>query len=468
MTREVPRLAAFISDSLVREAVALLQALIRTDTANPGKPEEPAARLVADFLGRHGIQAQLLAPTPARTSVVARVTGTDPNAPALLLLSHLDTVPAADPAAWTHPPFSGDEADGFVWGRGALDDKGRTAINAAALTALRANPPPGDILFAAVADEEEAGRLGAGWLRKHHPEVLQAPYALGEGGGYRTTVGRREFYTYAVAEKGAFRLRLRFKGAAAGHAAVPGGARDVATVTAQAATMLTSLRWPWTPTEAAVQTLRNAAEGQPATRGLALRALASRPLGPVLLRRGLGLAPEQREALWAMFHTTIALTMISAGHGAGVLPDEAEALFAVRYPPAEDRDAVVRRIERALSQLPLRPEIRVELEVPPRTAPTESALATAMRETMARLDPGVGLLPTLLPASTDLRELEEGTVAYGFTPMRRFTSNEAPRLVHGIDERIAVEDVAFGIEATVGIARRVGVRTGGATAHGPE
>ena len=444
-----------VIEDLAWEAVSLLQALIRIDTTNPGRPEAPAAQLVADFLTRHGVETQTLGPEPGRTSAAARVPGTVPDAPALLLLSHLDTVPVTRPEDWRHGPVSGDIADGYVWGRGALDDKGRTAINAATMAALAQERPPGDVLFVAAADEEEAGEMGVRWLMREHPHLLAASYALGEGGGFRGTLGAKEFYTYALAEKGAMRVHLRFRGGSTGHASVPGRVA-IAEVAAQATLRLATLPWPWTPTDATAEMLKELRQGQPFLRRLALRALASRPLGPVLLRQGIGLSVEQRDALHAMFHTTVAVTTLSAGQGAGVLPDEAEVQLAVRYLRARDRDETIRRIRASVTDLQIQPEVTIDKEARPRSSPVNSPLAATIRQVMARLDPGVSLTPTLLPASSDLRELEKGVVAYGFTPMRGLTADQVTRLVHGRDERMAVADVAFGIAATTEIARQLG------------
>ncbi|MDA1095966.1 MAG: M20/M25/M40 family metallo-hydrolase, partial [Chloroflexi bacterium] len=160
-----------VASGLISESIELLQTLIRINTSNPGHPEQPAAAFVTSFLAAGNVKARILANESGRASVVAKIDGTDAaNYPSLLLLSHLDTVPVTHADLWSHGPFSGDIADGFVWGRGALDDKGRTAINAATIAALAVHPPPEDVLFAALADEEEGGTLGAAWLRNDHPE----------------------------------------------------------------------------------------------------------------------------------------------------------------------------------------------------------------------------------------------------------------------------------------------------------
>lgn len=440
-----------IPDALLQETITLLRELVKVDTTNPGKPEEPAAGLVSDYLTRHGISSQMLASEPGRTSVIARVRGTSRTSPALLLLSHLDTVPVPDAEVWDYGPFSGELADGFIWGRGALDDKGRTAINAAVLTLLQQSPPSGDVLFVAAADEEEGGNKGVRWLRNHHPESLAAPYALGEGGGYKGASGRRSFYTYSIAEKGAFRVRIRFRGEA-GHAAVPSRVSP-AVFAAHAALRVTRIKWPWTPTEPAVRFLHELAHGQPTSRALALRELSSRTFGPFL--RGRGLPPEQRDAIHAMFHNTVAITLLRAGQGSGALPGQAELVLSVRYLAGTGREEVLNQIRHSLAGLASQPEVTIEGEAAPRSSPPDSPLATAIKETMTRLDPGVDVLPVLLPASTDLRELE--AVTYGFTPLRKIPAHEIPKLAHGRNERLALDDIALGIEATAEIARRLGV-----------
>ncbi len=449
-------MARRILDGLIDETIVLLRDLLRIDTTNPGSAEAPAAFAVQEFLTSHGVQSAVFEPEKGRISITARVAGTNALAPSLLLLSHLDVVPAGDPQGWNHGSFSGDMSDGFIHGRGAIDDKGRTAINAASIVSLFQDPAPGDVLFVAAADEEEGGALGVRWLVDHHPETVGADFAVGEGGGYRTSMGDRDLYTYAIAEKGAFRLRLTFgSGAAGGHASIP-GAENPAEVSARVAADLVTMRWPWTRSDATSAMLRTLSAHGPALRRAGQRALGLRFLGPALLSRGVGMSETQRRALHAMFHTTVALTSLQSGHAEGGIPQEAEALFSVRYPPSASRDQVLAAIRNRLRQARVEPEISVEREVRPRATPPTSPLATAFTETMAELDPAADLIPVLLPASTDLRDLDPRTVAYGFTPMRGITADEVASTAHGSNERIAVGDIGFGIEATVRTAHNLG------------
>ncbi|MBI4328931.1 MAG: M20/M25/M40 family metallo-hydrolase [Chloroflexi bacterium] len=438
--------------NLLDSAVSLLRDLLRVETTNPGRPEAPAARLLAAYLESHGIAAELVEPAPGRTSLIAHLPGAgDP--PALLLLSHIDTVPVPDTSSWAHGPFTAEMADGYLWGRGALDAKGQAAAHAATLVLLREKPLRRGVVLVAAADEERGGEMGVRWLRQHKPDTLRASYALGEGGGFKGSLGNRPYYTCAVAEKGSLDVRIHARGPS-GHASVP-PATMAPSLLVEAVRRITRLPWPWTPGEASTAFLRGLGRGQPLPRSLALRALASRPLGPFLLQRGFGLSGEQARALRTLFYTTATLTAIhaDAGEAANVVPTEAEATINVRYLPGDSPDTVLTRIRQALRSLGNGVTAEAGTHSPARSAPLDTPLFQAIQETMGLSDPGVPTLPFLLPASTDLRELD--VPGYGFFPLPHLPPEEAARLVHGHDERIRLDDLAFAIEATVEVARRV-------------
>ncbi len=159
------------------EATRYLQGLLRIDTTNPPGNERAAAECLAEILAREGIAPRLIEPVPRRTSLLARLPGRGERGP-ILLQGHTDVVPA-DPAEWSHPPFSGDLADGCLWGRGALDMTGTVVMQFMALLLVKRTDlrPSGDVIFAALADEEAGGGLGAGWLVDHVPELVRAVVA---------------------------------------------------------------------------------------------------------------------------------------------------------------------------------------------------------------------------------------------------------------------------------------------------
>ncbi|MGQ9684583.1 MAG: M20/M25/M40 family metallo-hydrolase, partial [Anaerolineae bacterium] len=195
--------------------------LLRFDTSNPPGNETPAAQYLKQVLEREGLEdLHLLEAAPRRGNLVARLRG-DGSRPPLLLTAHLDVVPA-EAAGWRYPPFGGTVAEGMVWGRGALDMKHMAAMSLMVVLMARRQRLPlrRDLIFAAVADEEDGGACGARWLVENHPDLLRAEYALNELGGFLVRAGRLRLYPIQVAEKGPCRLRLRARGRP-GHASTP-------------------------------------------------------------------------------------------------------------------------------------------------------------------------------------------------------------------------------------------------------
>ena len=192
-------------------AVRFLRDLICFDTTNPPGHELPAAQYVADVLRREGFDPVILESAPGRGNVVTRLRG-DGSAGALLLMSHLDVVPA-DPDEWDHPPFAADVVDGCIWGRGAVDTKQLTAMQLALLIALKRENVPlkRDIVLAATADEETGGEHGMAWLVQNYPEWVDCEYAINEGGGFGVEVGSRRMYLCQTGEKGVCWLKLTAK-----------------------------------------------------------------------------------------------------------------------------------------------------------------------------------------------------------------------------------------------------------------
>jgi len=186
--------------TLREEVTGLLQELLRLDTVNPPGNETRAAELLTAYLARNGVRSELVAKTPERANVVARLPGGD--GPSLLLMAHTDTV-LADAAEWSRDPWSGDHVDGEVWGRGALDMKGNVAAAAVAFASLAREGArlPGDLLLALTADEEVGVDFGTSWLACEHPETVRADFGLNEGGGERCVLGGRVYYLCAVGEK---------------------------------------------------------------------------------------------------------------------------------------------------------------------------------------------------------------------------------------------------------------------------
>src|SRR3990170_3410851 len=202
------------------EVTSLLSDLIRFDTTNPPGNETEAADFLAESLGKDGFDCKVFESAVGRGSIVTRLKGTGEK-PSLLLLSHLDVV-AANAEEWSVDPFGGIVKDGFVWGRGALDMKGMTAIEVMTMKLLQRNSVKlkGDVLLAATADEEKGGLAGADYLLRNYPQKIFADYVLNEGGGLAISTRNRNVYTVQTAEKGIIWFKVKARGTP-GHGSMP-------------------------------------------------------------------------------------------------------------------------------------------------------------------------------------------------------------------------------------------------------
>lgn len=218
-------------EALVQEAKRHLQALLRCDTTNPPGDEVLAATYIREQLIAEGIEPRLIEPAPGRVSVWARLPGSGFARP-LLLLSHTDVVPV-EREQWHADPFGGEERDGFIYGRGAVDMKGMLAMELTlflhyARQARAIGQSLGrDLLLLSVADEEVWAKYGMAWIVEHEPELVDAEYALNEGGGMGVDFGKQRIYLCEMAQKGSVHITLRAKGAP-GHASIPHGDSAIA------------------------------------------------------------------------------------------------------------------------------------------------------------------------------------------------------------------------------------------------
>jgi len=429
--------------SLRDEAVELLQALIRLDTVNPPGNETAAAELMRAYLEPFGVECELYARVPERANLVARIPGRG-EGPSLLLLSHTDTV-LADPAEWSVDPWSGELRDGCVWGRGALDMKDQVAASAVAIAALAREGfrPPGDLIFAATADEEmgEGVTYGLEWLCEEHPDAVRCDYAVNEGAGDRVELGGRVLYLCSAAEKRSSPFVLRVHGRS-GHGSMPAIADNALVKAARFVERLGAFEPEPVLIPEAAGFLEAMAGSVPAVEdALAL----ARSIDPV--------AAELVEPLLGM---TVAPTMISASQKRNVIPGQCEVTVDCRLLPGQteaEADGLVR------SWLG---EGDYEVEWRDAQGGTRSELGTplwsAIESFVDVIEPGARLAPICVAGFTDSHWLREafGTVAYGFFPMRTMSAELASRLIHSADERIPVDDLELGVEFLRHVARAVG------------
>jgi len=413
--------------------VQLLQDLIRFNTVNPPGNERDAQEHLAGYLTGAGFDCELLGATPERPNLVARLRG-EAEGPTLCLLGHVDTV-LANPEEWTHDPWSGDVADGYVWGRGALDMKSQVAAEVAAAASLARSgwrPARGELLVVTVADEETGGTLGAQWLTETHPDKVRCDYLINEGGGGVIELDGARRYGVCCAEKGVFRFTITTDGVA-GHASMPKMGVNALLKMAPLLERLGASQPSFVMTDEAAAFLRGFGEDPDDPVGAVQRLGARNFLLPIMLEPMLGV--------------TFAPTRISASEKVNVIPSRAELKIDCRVPPGLGEEEVHRGIEEILGP-PASDGFRVDFDerVVGNRSPLASPLRDAIDAWIAANDPGAETVPVALPGFTDSRHFRTAfpdCVAYGFFPQTHQTLFESAPLVHGADERIDVRDLGF-------------------------
>jgi acetylornithine deacetylase/succinyl-diaminopimelate desuccinylase-like protein len=424
--------------ALEREAVGVLQGLLRFNTANPPGAEREAQEHLGELLREAGLEVELAGDDPARPNVVARLRGRE-DGPALGLLSHMDTV-TADPEGWRHDPWSGELDEGCVWGRGALDMKSQVAAEAVAACSLaRAGwrPARGDLLVICVSDEEEGG-TGAEWLTSERPDLCRCDWLLNEGAGASFALDGGRAYDVSVGEKGVFRFTLATEGVA-GHAATPHLADNALPKLAPLLEALgADTGWDVTPGgRALLDAVGLDVDSDPRP---ALAALAER-------------APELAPIVEPTLRMTLAPTMVEASAQMNVIPERAVLHVDCRVPPGMEQPAVTERLRRVLGDNAYK--LTFTECVVGTSSPPESPLMDAIGRWVERADPGARCLPTLATGYSDsntFRAAFPGCVAYGFFPHRHMSFGDVARLPHARDERIDVRDLAQAVDCYRAVA----------------
>ncbi len=418
-----------------------LQDLIRIDTTNPPGNELGAATYVADVLRSHGIEAMVLESAPQRGNVVARLRG-DGSARPLLLMSHLDVVPA-DPQGWDHPPFAAHVADGYIWGRGSTDTKQLTAMQMTTMIALTQEQIPlaRDVILVASADEEVGGAMGMKWLVDQHWELIEAQYAINEGGGFGLRFGGGNFYLCQTGEKGICWMRFTTTGKA-GHGAMPGEDNAVIKL-ATALQQLSRVQLPQHRTRTVVKLVRALAAALPFPR-LSVLPLALNGILERVVLSSIGGESEIATLLRSTLRNTVAATVLSAGSKTNVIPAEATAHVDGRLMPDQSPDDLLREIRPYIG-----PDVQIDfLETSAGyESDPESALFECFQQVLVQHDPGSKLLPYIVPGGTDGRFLaERGVKVYGFSPSRYEPGWNALAQAHAQNERLSLANLEFGTD----------------------
>ncbi|MES2209554.1 MAG: M20/M25/M40 family metallo-hydrolase [Chloroflexota bacterium] len=449
--------------------VRTLRDLIRIPSVNPPAPAGPeldAARQIAAWLAEVGIPATVHEPVPGRGSVVARLHGDGTGGDPLLLLSHLDVVPApAD--RWTQDPFGGAIVDGYIYGRGAVDMKDLVAMEIEVFRLLAeeavasgldpaTDPIPGlrrDLLLAVTADEEAGGLDGVGWLADHHPEHLRAAGALNESGAVSLDVGGRRLYPIQIAEKGYAAYRITVRGAW-GHGSMP--RPDNAAVLAAEA--ITRLSVPGVPrvTDVMRDFFNRAADALGGEAAIVLRAIAEGDALRAEAAIDRLCMPVYARAARALVRDTISPNIVHAGIKYNVIPGEALLELDCRLLPGTDEPAIrADIIERLGPDLERVCTIELLTAAPAVVASTDAPLYRVLEQAVRDHDPDGIPIPVMAPFSTDNKTLARlGVPAYGFSPLRVDPDEAYLERYHGVDERVSIDALRWGLPVLYDAVRR--------------
>lgn len=424
------------------ETTELLQTLIRNACVNDGTAgsgqEFRNADVLEAYLGSSGFDFERYEPTPGRVSLVARMEGSDPDAPSVCLNGHTDVVPVNE-EGWTRDPFAAELVDGEVWGRGAVDMLNLTASFAVVVRHLAdaGFRPRGDLVLLAVADEEHGSAHGARWLADRHPDVITTDYVLTENGGLHGGPPGAPDVAFNVGEKGVAWRRLRLRGTP-GHGSMPFRSDNALVKAAAVVTALAEYRpaarihdlWP----------------GQVRSLGLD-EDTTKRLLDPAALDEVLDALPRESSAafLHSCTHATFSPNVVGGPGKTNIIPDDVVLEVDVRTLPGETREDVDAHLRAALGEHYDDVEVEVLMDDPASISRTDTPLWDALQRAVSRPFPDATIEPRLTVGFTDARVHRElGAVAYGAGLLSpTLSAAEFGRRFHGNDERIDVESLGL-------------------------
>ncbi len=439
---------------LTGPTVELLQALIRNECVNDGTPDSGQevrnAELLGGFLEGTGTGIEHFESHPGRASVVARIEGSDPDAPTLCLMGHTDVVPV-NPAGWTRDPFGGELIDGEVWGRGAIDMLNITASMAVAFRHLARSGwrPKGTLVYFGVADEEAGGAYGAEWMVNEHWDAIGSDFVLTEMGGWSNTANDGSRHVVVnTGEKGLAWRRLRVHGTPA-HGSAPFGADNALVKAAEVVRRLSQYRPQARIDDVWRATVATLAVSDEVKAGL---------VDPTLIWSTLETMPPMlAKRCHAHTHTTFSPNVVRGGQKTNIIPDLVEIEVDIRTVPGTTQAEVDAHLHEALGELAHEIEIGRLQNSDPTESPRGNVLWDAISSATQVAYPGAQLLPGLIVGGTDARFFrDKGAVAYGtglFSPSVTFESFGSR--FHGNDERIDVESLGLAADFWIHIANEI-------------
>lgn len=440
-------------NALLDETAGHLRRLIQIDTRNPPGNEMPLARYLDQTLSAAGIETHLYEPVANRAALVARIKGTGRKLP-VLIAAHMDVVDV-ERDKWRHDPLGGEIDGGYLYGRGAIDDKGMLAVNLVTMLRIKREIVDAggqlerDVVFIATSDEETGGDIGLAWLIQHHAHLVAAEFALNEGGRIRMIEGRPLYAAVQTTEKVSHVVEITARGPG-GHASVPLPGNAVARVaravaciaehkepirllptTRQFFSRLASI-WPEEHIAAAMADI-GSADQSIVERGCS--ALCSIPMYDAVLRTG------------------ISPTIIAGGSRHNVIPTEATAVFSIRTLPNDPIDGVIERLRAAVDD----PSIEFNLLSTSFDAPVsdhESPMFAAIRDAIAAEEPSIVTVPYMSTGATESSLLRSaGVQTYGLLPFPLDADDESR--MHGHDERVPLASLGFGTRVVFNAIRNI-------------
>jgi acetylornithine deacetylase/succinyl-diaminopimelate desuccinylase-like protein len=429
----------------------IAQKLVRFETVNPPGNEKACIQYIAHLLHEAGLETTIFEPQPGRQSLLCWLKG-DGSAPGFLMQGHVDVVGVTG-QKWSRPPFAGDVAEGFLWGRGTLDMKGAVAMMLSAF--LRAEhdetPLAGDVALLILADEEAGSPLGAKWITENHADLFEGvKYGIGEFGGYTQVIGGKRFYPIMVDEKVGCGTRVLIRGRA-GHGSVPVRGNDSAMAKlGHTLTLIDTVPTPVHITPVArmqIEAIAAGLDGDLQQRYLDL-------LDPAKTDAVLATLGADGEALYPIFHNTVSPTVVAASDKRNVIPALVDLTLDCRLLPGmtqaqwwEELRAIIGREH----------ELDLLFHVPREAHAPDMALWPLLTSILREQDPIGVPVPMLFPGGTDGRFFTRlGVQTYGFLPTPMPAGMTAVQMIHKEDERIAVDALGFGTNAIHTLLKRYG------------
>ena len=426
----------------------ILQKLIQFNTTNPPGHERACIEYIQSLLNDYGIESDLVFLDEERPNLIARLKGEGKSAP-LMLYGHVDVV-TTENQNWTHPPFSGDIIDGYVWGRGALDMKSGVAMMIAAFLQAKVENAslPGDILLVVLSDEENGGNFGAKYLVEEHPHLFEGvKYALGEFGGFSMELANKRFYPIMVAEKQSSWVKLTVRGQG-GHGSMP--VKDGAM--AKLSQVLEKLNQPL-PVHIIPET-RDMIKAITKELSLPKKLVLKQLLNPKRTDKVLKLLGAKGSMFGSILHHTASPTVIRASDKINVIPSEITVEVDGRILPGYKEEDFAKELKELIDDDAVEIEfIRSDIVETETDLTLYKTLANIIKECDKKAKP----IPFVLPGVTDGRFFSSlGIQTYGFTPMNLPADFNFTASVHAEDERIPVECLYFGTEAIYKALQRIG------------